>query len=99
MLDPTFNSQNTPVSAGLLRVLTSFEFRFNGVVTPLNVDTLQSQNFEGWSVDGAMGTLVGKAGLFAQCGWFTGGDLDWFHVRLSGITSLRVQKDPRFRGG
>ncbi|KAF8595549.1 hypothetical protein BDV93DRAFT_514885 [Ceratobasidium sp. AG-I] len=83
----------------LARVLTSFEFRLNNVVAPLDIDTLQSQNFEGWSAQGAIGTLVGKAGLFAQCGWFGGGDLDWFPVCLTDIKSLTVQKDPRFRGG
>lgn len=50
-------------------------------------------------VIGVIGTLIGKEGLFAQCGWFGNQDLDWFWVCISDIQSMEVRKDSRFRGG
>ncbi|KAG8720481.1 hypothetical protein FRC08_000129 [Ceratobasidium sp. 394] len=83
----------------LLRVLTSFSITVNGDLAELNPADVKSGNWENIEFRGVIGTLVGRSGLFAQCGWFGNYDLDWCWVRLPRISALCFRGDARFRGG
>ncbi|KAG8732580.1 hypothetical protein FRC11_012486 [Ceratobasidium sp. 423] len=90
-----YHEEGTPFG----RVLHSFEFRVSGepvVVRPGLVLADGSGNLE---AVGIIGTIYNKEGLFGQCGWFGGHDLDWFWVSLKGIKEIKVDEDLRFRRG
>ncbi|KAG9120111.1 hypothetical protein FRC07_004543 [Ceratobasidium sp. 392] len=79
------------------RVLSCFEFRRGGDPVVVHTNTLKDDGSSEIEVIGIIGTIYNKEGLFAQCGWFGGHDLDWFWVRIRGIRWLKVCMDPRFR--
>jgi hypothetical protein len=60
---------------------------------------IQEQRFTGLSFVGIIATLGGKEGLFAQCGWFEGDELDWFWGRITEVQGMELRSDSRFRGG
>jgi hypothetical protein len=66
----------------------------------LEPHSLRTQTFEGVEVIGAVGVLYGKAGMFAQAGWFGGeNDLDWMWIRIKDVTEIQVRRDIQFRKG
>ncbi|KAG9109217.1 hypothetical protein FRC07_008344 [Ceratobasidium sp. 392] len=79
------------------RVLSCFEFLVDGLPAVVDTDTIKDDGSSKIEVVGIVGTIYNKEGLFAQCGWFGGHDLDWYWVRIRGIRWLKVCLDPRFR--
>ncbi|KDN35422.1 hypothetical protein RSAG8_11599, partial [Rhizoctonia solani AG-8 WAC10335] len=86
-------------STRLARVLHLFDIRLNGKPTTITPSLIASGVPKNLEAIGIIGTLIGKEGLFAQCGWFGNHDLDWFWGRLTAISSISVRSDNRFRGG
>jgi K+ transporter len=84
---------------GLVRVLALFEILVDGSPASIPEPMLHDQNFTGVEVVGIVATLKAPEGLFAQCGWFGGDDLDWFWARITGWESLHLRADSRFRDG
>ncbi|KDN34328.1 hypothetical protein RSAG8_12579, partial [Rhizoctonia solani AG-8 WAC10335] len=80
------------------RVLHLFEFQKNGQSITLPIDKPESAYTDITAI-GIVGTLIGKAGLFAQCCWFGNYDLDWFWCRVTNIKAVKLHSDIRFRGG
>ncbi|KDN35636.1 hypothetical protein RSAG8_11431, partial [Rhizoctonia solani AG-8 WAC10335] len=81
------------------RVLAFFEIFVNGLPAPIPESILHNQDFAGVQVVGIVATLKAPEGLFAQCGWFGGDDLDWFWVRITGWEALYLRADSCFRNG
>lgn len=82
------------------RLLMSFQITANGVPSALTPFQLRTQRFEGVEVVGVIGVLFGKAGMFAQAGWFGGeNDLDWMWVCIKEVKGIEVRRDNRFRKG
>ncbi|KAG8737643.1 hypothetical protein FRC10_007966 [Ceratobasidium sp. 414] len=88
-----------PPGTRLARVLTSFSISSNGIPTELNPTGVKDGKWENIEFLGVIGTLVGRSGLFAQCGWFGNYDLDWCWVRLPRVLGISFRTDTRFRGG
>jgi hypothetical protein len=85
---------------GFSRVLISFKITDkNGTPISLSLDQLKAQDFERMEVVGVIGTILGKEGLFGQCGWFGDNDLDWMWVRIHSIKGVVARSDIRFRRG
>ncbi|CAE6446190.1 unnamed protein product [Rhizoctonia solani] len=80
------------------RVLHLFEFRRNGALVTMPIGASEPA-YKEIAVVGIVGTLVGKAGLFSQCGWFGNYDLDWFWCQITDIRTVELRSDIRFRGG
>ncbi|CUA75199.1 hypothetical protein RSOLAG22IIIB_05764 [Rhizoctonia solani] len=81
------------------RVLNSFEFCIHGKPVAVQENLIRQDGSSDLEVIGMVGTIYNKEGLFGQCGWFGNYDLDWFWVRMNGITAIKVDKDLRFRRG
>ncbi|KAG9090586.1 hypothetical protein FRC06_000976 [Ceratobasidium sp. 370] len=83
----------------LVRMLAMIEARINDSPAPVPGHMVETQRFAGLAFVGIVGTLRGREGLFAQCGWFADDELDWFWVRIESVESMELWADPRFRGG
>ncbi|KAG8734337.1 hypothetical protein FRC11_005324 [Ceratobasidium sp. 423] len=109
------NSRNNPASEGELldperllgnlakqkrhRILGAFTAYMNNVPTEIH-QLLPSQRFEGLTLVGAVSTLLGQEGLFAQGLWYLrGDDFDWYWARITNVLKIEVREDTRFRGG
>jgi hypothetical protein len=85
---------------GFSRVLISFKFtNKNGTLVSLSPDQLKTQDFAHLEVVGVIGTILGKEGMFGQCGWFGDNDLDWMWVQIHSIKAIEARPDIRFRKG
>jgi hypothetical protein len=82
---------------GFSRVIDSFVFVINKKAAPIDPERLQSQNWTGVEVIGAVASLEGKDGPLAQCGWFPA--ITWIWMLVTNIQCIGVVRDKRFRGG
>lgn len=99
-LSPTTTLPTTSYSlVGFSRVLISFKITLNGTLVAPSPRQLRTQNFADLEVVGVTGTIMGKEGMFAQCGWFGDNDLDWMWIRICEIKHIAVRSDLRFRRG
>jgi hypothetical protein len=80
-------------------VLALFEGFLDGATSQIPPSLLLSQKFQNFELVGIVATLQGPEGLFAQCGWFSNDDLDWYWARLTNVRSVSLRRDSRFRGG
>ncbi|KAF8595563.1 hypothetical protein BDV93DRAFT_514897 [Ceratobasidium sp. AG-I] len=70
------------------RVLSSFLIYSAGKLAPIDATSFTSQRFGGYEVVAIVATIHGKEGLFAQCAWFAGHNVDWFWARLPIVQRL-----------
>ncbi|KAG8706672.1 hypothetical protein FRC09_002286 [Ceratobasidium sp. 395] len=81
------------------RVLGMFHASIDGRQGPISGQRLRSQNFAGLTIVGAVSTLHGQEGLHSQCLWYSFDEFDWFWATITGVESIELRADSRFRGG
>ncbi|GAB1523777.1 hypothetical protein RhiTH_006927 [Rhizoctonia solani] len=81
------------------RIISAFDFTIDGA--PASVEPLlQEQRFQGLKVTGAVSSLLGQEGIYAQGLWYDNkGRFDWVWAHIDNVLRLEVRHDTRFRGG
>ncbi|GAB1523789.1 hypothetical protein RhiTH_006939 [Rhizoctonia solani] len=81
------------------RILSAFDFTIDGA--PASIEPLlQKQRFQGLKVTGAVSSLLGQEGIYAQGLWYDNkGQFDWVWAHIDNVLKLEVRHDTRFRGG
>ncbi|QRW23733.1 hypothetical protein RhiXN_08769 [Rhizoctonia solani] len=81
------------------RILSAFDFTIDGA--PASIEPLlQKQRFQGLKVTGAVSSLLGQEGIYAQGLWYNNkGRFDWVWAHIDNVLKLEVRHDTRFQGG